>query len=232
MRIDGITTCVGEEYYKYLRESLHVWSWSLDSITVVTEPGDPAAYLATIDGRIRVVETDVFTRYGAKFNKGAALNYGYLAAKPSDWVLLFDADVVPTRTWREKTKDLREGCLYGARRNNDTPRTPLGYFQLFHSQDPRCGKWPLFDCRYTHAGCYDMNFAEMWTKTQQLVLNVNVHHEGPKKTNWFGPREITGSSMLRLKSKGIKAARMRDGEFSLSPESNNKLTNELRSAKV
>lgn len=226
MRIDGLVTCVGKDYCSKLREAMPIWRETLDSITLVTEPGDPAEHTSA-----RSIATDVFTRYGAQFNKGAALSYLYQIARPSEWVLVFDADVKPPRNWRDSLNFIEKGYLYGAKRVGQLPQDPIGYFQLFHAKDPRAGRSPLFDCRYTHAGCYDQNFLEMWPKQRRQILGIDLEHLGAKRTNWFGPR-AEKLMMDKLKCTGIKSTRLHperyEGTFSLSESDHNKLVSEIR----
>lgn len=186
---------------------MHIWYDTLRTITIVTEPGDPACHLASYP-TVTIVETDAFTRYGADFNKGAALNYGYLSANPCEWVLMFDADVKPPSNWKDCTTRCIEGELYGARRDG-VAQFPLGYFQLFHARDDRVQRWPLFDCRYSHAGCYDMEFVEMWPRHHRHILDLDLQHYSQRRKNWFGPRETDNMKMKRLVDYGILRDRKR-----------------------
>jgi len=120
-RIDGLVTCVGPLYLRYLLQSLPVWMSTLDSVTVVTDVVDTStiqalAPLVATENRLRVVTTGLFHRYEAAFNKGAALNYGLNQLRPTDWALNFDADILPPPDWREHCQALFRECLYGASR--------------------------------------------------------------------------------------------------------------------
>lgn len=121
-----MTVCVGEKYTRCLAESLHIWAGTLESLTIITTPSSNKLYLEDllstysklVTEKIKVHTTDVFTAYGAYFNKGAAQCAGYLAMNPTEWALSFDADIVPPRNWREiaESKGLEIGNLYGSRR--------------------------------------------------------------------------------------------------------------------
>lgn len=188
MRIDGITVCVGEQYKRFLKKSLPLWLDGLDSLTVVTVAD------GFDDNRIHVVETKVFTDYGASFNKAAALCVGYADINPTDVVLLFDADISPCSSWRKIVdKEFCPGWLFGATRKYadgrgmDTEVIPYGFFNLFHSRDINCLHWPLLEVQFKHAGFYDMGFAERWGKTKWHVIDLGLIHQGVSGVNWMGP---------------------------------------------
>ena len=114
MNIAGITTCVSEEYAGYLSNSLNIWLRTLDSLTIVTKPGDVATKFSK---DTTVIETDVFGEY---FNKGSALNVAFKAANPTDWVLSFDCDIVPPINWKDTVEmGAKKGHLNGAQRFQD-----------------------------------------------------------------------------------------------------------------
>lgn len=191
MRINGITTCVGELYAACLNVTLRVWKQTLDSIVVVTTPQCDATLTVCHDHGVEVVATEVFTKFGAKFNKGAALCVGYAKSDPQDWVLSFDADVMPPDDWRNSCQYLDVGYLYGVKRTDKARHAfnPYGYFQLWHVADERAWRWPIFDAHYAHAGCYDGNFMERWGKDRWRCLKFMVEHEPATRHNWFGPNQ-------------------------------------------
>lgn len=127
MRIDLVTTCVGDEYREHLSKTLCAWLRGLrrhDSLTVVTDEAtfDEPWFIDT-QPLVRTVTTDVFTRNGAAFNKGAALNAG-IDYGPTDWVLAFDCDILPPEGWMQVVEwevqrhgeNLSRQQLYGAKR--------------------------------------------------------------------------------------------------------------------
>lgn len=198
MRIDAITTCVGQLYVEELLQTLPMWICTVDSITIVVMRGDSHAIklIAAVDGldNVRVVATDAFTRDRAQFNKGRALNFGLSAFADSDWILSIDADVIPPLDWRRTVEaNVERGCLYGASRVDEygrvlpnSTRAPLGFFQLWHAADPCAIERPLFAANYAHAGCYDMDFAERWPQAKWRHLPITLIHQGLTRQNWFG----------------------------------------------
>ncbi len=233
--IDGLVTCVGAVYAAQLARSLPVWLDTLDSLTVVTAPGDPDVLpvLALHRARpnLRVVETDLFSRHGAHFNKGAALSHALAQMRPEDWVLHFDADILPSPTWRAVAEPLLEpGNLHGADRwfengrlIHDTP-FPAGYFQLWHVDDPRAQLRPLFDVHWGHAGNYDTFFLERWPEAARRKLEIRLTHLGAPRRNWFGVgRRDKGLErdglrrMQRLHKIGLRAALHQDTKVPVPP---------------
>lgn len=195
MDIDALTVCAGPLYAGYLRRSLPVWLDTLDSLTVITKPDDRDT-IEVCHGRprLRLVTTDVFTAHGAAFNKGAALDVGYAAMDPVDWVLHFDSDILPPPDWRRRfERTHRVGGVHGAPRYDekgrlipDAPPWPYGYFQLWHAADPAAQFWPLFEPWHPHAGSYDLEFLEKWPRDRWHKLNFKVTHFGEVRRNWFG----------------------------------------------
>lgn len=195
MFIDAFTCCVGPVYASYLKRSLPVWMNTLDSLTVVTSPEDrDTLEVCKPYPRLRVVTSTLFKAYGAHFNKGAALTQAYAAMRPVDWALHFDSDILPETTWRARAeRALIPGSIHGARRYDEQGRPiedkgpwPYGYFQLWHSEDPACQFWPLFEPWHPHAGSYDLEFLEKWPANRWRDLGFRVTHFGEVRQNWFG----------------------------------------------
>lgn len=218
MRIDGITTCVGELYAGYLRRTLPVWLRTMASVTIVCIDGRDKAlassqynvieHIGLDDGIQRTVFTDAFTRNGARFNKAAALNEGIAAAKPTDWILAFDCDILPPEDWRQTAEQhLRQGCLHSARRyklsgtKEDKRWYPRGYFQLWHRTDEHAQ--PFIDCE--HAGRYDTAFANNWPEDKWCELPIKLEHLGQRSTQWFGP----GTTREQMRQAQREARRIR-----------------------
>ena len=125
MTINGLCVCVG--FAPLLARTLCAWQESLDDLVIVTTPDDRATLDLCQHARVRVHMTRVFYEGGAAFNKGAALEEARAAEYPpeglkpsggyaADWLLLFDADVLPERGWRRVAECAVPGCIYGAHR--------------------------------------------------------------------------------------------------------------------
>lgn len=206
MRIHGLTVCV--DYADFLTAGIARWMSGLASLTIVVAPGDghtPA--LATRHGA-NVFETSLFYADGAAFNKGRAMEAARLWAedmvthREPGWRLFFDSDVVPPEGWHQLAANFcQPGALYGCLRYDATPDAMLdtgqpkcahdvpgvGYFQLFHSEDPVVQVAPLLDTHWTHAGNYDNRFMDLWRARGIQVRTVpfRVAHIGERE-NWFG----------------------------------------------
>jgi len=206
--IAGITTCVGELYASYLAQVIDAWADSLDFLTVVTDY-DSMGSMPIINPRLApklcVYATSAFTRHGAYFNKGAALNVGRRWSAPKDWVLCFDCDIQPPVSWREFTEPcLKPGQLFGCRRRGVKKFEPFGYFQLWHASDD---KGPYSE-QYAHAGRYDVEYMERWPKQRWTELPFQVKHLGTPCKHWHGPgNEHLTRDLLR---DGIAAYKRRD----------------------
>lgn len=194
MNIHGLTVCVG--YADRLRMTVGRWLGGLDSLTVITDLHDRDTLWLAHGAGCRVYQTDAFTRHGAAFNKGAAIEGGRLFMPWSDWVLFFDPDIMPPEGWKRCVEAVHPtpGRLYGCRRFQGGQRVQgdaigVGFFQLFHSSDPRVcvpdGE-DLIETHWTHAGNYDNAFMHRWPDADRVDLGFHVEHLG-ERGNWWGP---------------------------------------------
>lgn len=193
MHISAFTVCVN--YADYLSASLERWRDSLDSLVVITSPQDHATQeLCSLLG-VRVHTTDVFYASGAKFNKGAAIAEAYAAGPtPPDWVLFFDADVIPPENWRPLVEShvmVAQRCLYGCFRD-ELDGSPIndpdiaGFFHLAHISDPNMQHVPVVDAHWYHCGGYDSTFQNRWPRDQRIRLPLRLTHQGETWKNWCG----------------------------------------------
>lgn len=200
----GITIAVGETYARTLEICLVRNMRHLCECVVVTSPDDGhvKAVAAKVPG-VRIFETNAFTRYGAKFNKGLAMEEGLDFLGRHEWILIWDADILMPDAI--PMGDLRIGRLHGCHRRMmeafdrwspdvDWRRFPVGrdggpvgYFQLFHADDPAIrGTTPWYDVTFTHAGGGDAFFMTHWPAPLLTMLPLEVLHLGPTDTHWFG----------------------------------------------
>ncbi len=218
MRIDAITSCSGDVYTPQLKKSLPIWLDTLDSLVIVTRPDDEALSLDTGQSNLRIVTTEVFTDYGAYFNKGAGLCVAYGKLEPIDWCLHFDSDIIPPKNWRAvASQKARPDCLNGAyrydeggARMDEAPLYPYGYFHLWHTSAPQTWRWPIFDVCYPHAGSYDANFTDLWPRPKRKDLGFRLVHQGERRANWFGTKsgETGTQKMAEIKKIGYRKVRV------------------------
>jgi hypothetical protein len=195
----GITVCVG--YDDYLAITIKTNINILSELCVITSPEDKDTQNLARSYGASVFITDAFTRYGAKFNKGLAMEEGLDFFGRKDWMLILDADIILPDTI--KTEDLKIGNLYGMyRRMLENPDWPYlykellpigqdtefpGYFQLFHADDPALSVRPWYDPTFTHAGGGDAYFQYHWPEQNRVrLIHDTVIHLGPRDTNWYG----------------------------------------------
>lgn len=202
LTIHGLTVCVN--YADFLARGIARWMSGLASLTVVTTPADAETQALAVAHGAEFFATDLFTADGAVFNKGRAMEAARLAMPWSDWILLFDSDVVPPEDWKARLdrSQPRPGALYGCHRfeagedvedrgqpkcAHDVPG--VGFFQLFHASDPAVqvvGE-PLIDTHWVHGGNYDNRFMDRWRAHGRQIRTVpfRVAHVGERE-NWFG----------------------------------------------
>jgi len=213
MRIDAITVCVGSLYLDLFKQTLPAKLDTLDSLTIVTKPGDPVSKMVKDFPSVRVVETDVFTQRKAHFNKGAALNVAFAAASPISWALSIDADIELPSNWRELAEPQIEcGKLYGAVRDSSHTKffLPYGYFQLWCVEDSAVRGHPLFTESYSHCGRYDTEFMIRWKSSEWKDLGFKIRHLGEPCHYWFGEGENGRHLMSNLLRGGVSKYRRRD----------------------
>ena len=203
--IRGITIAVGHWYAQTLSLCLPKNLRHLTECVVVTSPQDiaVAALVRDLPGT-RLHVTDAFTRHGASFNKGLAMEEGLdVLGRHDGWVLIHDADIMlpDAVPWSLA----RPGFLNGARRRmlerpslfRDDLRWdtlpisrdggPIGFFQLFQAEDPcLTGKRPWYDVSFAHAGGGDAYFLNHWPNSRRAVLPFDCLHLGPRDSHWFG----------------------------------------------
>lgn len=216
--IRGIVVSVGEWYGRTLDICLIRNMRHMTECLVVTAPGDPAIEVARQVPGVRVLETTAFTDYGAKFNKGLAMEQGFDVMGRHGWILIHDADILFPDC--PAIHNLMPGYLHGAKRHIiDDPAEwspvmnwtrlplardggPIGFFQLFHADDPAVkDKRPWYDVSFPHAGGCDAYFIEHWPSGRHHITATNCLHFGPKDHNWFGTdqdsRDIMGKFVTR-----------------------------------
>jgi glycosyltransferase involved in cell wall biosynthesis len=118
MRIEAVIIC--KNYSDFLKHSLPRNLNHLDHVVVVTSPDDKATKDLCNHYGVVCVDTDIFTEWGDKFNKGRAINVGINYLRRDDWILHLDADIVLPDHFRKvmNMAHLDPTCIYGADRLN------------------------------------------------------------------------------------------------------------------
>jgi len=215
-KLRGITVAVGDWYARTLEICLIRNMRHLTECLVVTSPQDEAvqAVVAKVPGAKALV-TDAFTRHGARFNKGLALEEGFAAMGRHGLILIHDADILlPDSIPFDR---LKPDTIHGARRriledpsqwhpgftwercNPHRDGGPVGFFQLFDGDDPGLASKPYwYDPSFAHAGGGDAYFITHWPKHKQAILPIDVLHLGPADSHWFGCDEASKDMMARF----------------------------------
>lgn len=206
MNIRAIVVCSG--FADLLAHSLCKWHTGSDRLVVITSSGDKATQDLCASMGVETHVTDIFWENGAHFNKSAAMAECVAKLKlreGADWLLTFDADMVPPKDWRDRLEAmaLTPGLLYGSRRyqNPENTKNPvfnpralmpqhwvIGFFTLFHNSDralPQMSE-PLFDLHWPHAGNYDTAFSFRWRRQDHVLLPLPLIHLGEERANWMG----------------------------------------------
>lgn len=216
MFIAGVTVSV--DYADILAQGLETWRDGLDFLMVVTTHRDQETARLCERAGVHYLATEAFYRGDAVFNKGLALSEVLgpaLGAHPfHDWILGFDADIVPPVGWRHQvdTAALEPGNLYGVTRrlqNGQTyPEAEIaGFFQLWHTSDPQVARRPLYETTWRHAGGYDSEFQGRWGQGKRWRLPFEVEHVGVPGTNWWGRGNVRAmADMIRARqAEGVVA---------------------------
>lgn len=213
MKISALTTCVGDQYAAYLKNSYPIWKDGCDEVVVVT---DWKTFQANrFDCFEKAFVTEIFTAHKASFNKGAALSQGFAVLNPDDWVLNFDSDILPPDDWRKIVEGgLRPGKLFGCshRYGEDGSFIPdadfpniWGFFHLWHISDYHSWKRPVFDPTCGHAGNYDHTFMMQWEPEARVDLwpALKLIHQGEPRQRWFGDDSQNERKMTNLFTLGL-----------------------------
>lgn len=200
LRIHAICTSV--DYGAHLARSIDRWVAGLASLVVVTAPRDEATIALTRAHGAALHVTDAFFADGALMNKGRAMQEARALVPREDWQLFIDADVIPPEGWLPilEAEAPKPGTLHGARRVSEDgapidDRELAGFFQLFHSSDPRA-QAPL-ERKFRHAGNYDSAFMLRWPAGLRRILPLELEHLGEPGKNWCGVGNDRAMAELR-----------------------------------
>ncbi len=194
----GVTLCV--DYDDMLALTLRRNMRHLQRCVVVTShEDDRTAQVVRGVAGVELFRTDAFTRDGASFNRGLAIEEGLTILDHSGWTLSLDADIVLPKRFEPWVLD--PDVIYGTVRRQlpegvmdldgdwtcwELVPGPwcIGYFQLFHMRAKGLRERPWYPTTSGHAGKSDGEFAAKF-KAQEL-LPCSVLHIGRPMQDWCG----------------------------------------------
>ena len=212
MKPTAIIVSVG--YAQELAVTLSQNAKHFGDVLVVTDTNDQeTAEVARSVPNADLFRTEVFHADQERpFSKDHAINEALEYLGPCGWTLLLDADILlPDKLqWPE----LSQRSLYGAHRRMCRGLSPndnwkcyrvqpdvvmAGYFQLFHSDDPRVQPWPNYPTeRLTWYS--DTVFQDRWPPNAKHWLSFDVLHIGdPPGQNWLGRSEEAREQLKQLR---------------------------------
>lgn len=113
MKIEAIIVCVN--YSDFLKITLPLNLINFNHVVIITSLNDEKTkeYVKNLNNpSISLIETDVFTRNGAIFNKGAAINIAYSFLKYKDYICYLDSDIVIEDCFFDKFKQFNPNIEY------------------------------------------------------------------------------------------------------------------------
>ncbi len=203
-----LIVCVN--YDDYLEETCKYNTIIFDKIYVITTPEDKKTHkICSLYNNVLYYQTNVFKKNQAKFNKGAALDYGLSKIPKNIWLVIGDADCIYPTCMKQETSNLDINKLYTYKRHkiinkqhltnvmscvdepmnmvNRNVNQVLGYCQLFNTQSWFFNQDPHYPKHYKHAGSCDVAFSAKWPKKERIVLNCgHILHLGEASRNWKG----------------------------------------------
>src|SRR3984885_7088204 len=117
LRLEAVTVCVG--FDDLLDLTLPLNHPHLDTMIVVTSHDDRRTQQVAKKHGAICVQTDLFTKNGRHFNKGAAINAGFSRFQYHGWRLHLDSDIALPDNFRRilfNHTALDRDCIYGADR--------------------------------------------------------------------------------------------------------------------
>ncbi len=119
LRLEIVTTCVG--FDDLLEVTLSRNITHCDSFIVVTTHADKKTQAVARNYGATCVLSDLFSKNGRSFNKGAAINAGFDYFQYQGWRLHLDSDILLPSNFRRllfNHSHLERHCIYGADRVN------------------------------------------------------------------------------------------------------------------
>lgn len=113
MKIDAVICSVN--YGDFLNWCLQSCRNTFDRLVVVTSKADEETKKICKYWFVECIETDIFYKDGAKFNKGLGIQLGLDFLGSDDWSVTMDADIVLPPRFNEfiRARKFKKDCIYG-----------------------------------------------------------------------------------------------------------------------
>ena len=199
--MNAITVCVG--YDDFLAKTMPRNYAYFDRWVIVTDyKDDKTAEVVSRYHNAELLRTDAFYYFGARFNKGLAIEIALDHLGRDGWILMLDADIVLPEN--ADFSSVESGNLYGAKRRqvprvaewdggydwgrfNILPEGELaGCFHLVHGSDPLLQTRPWYGVNWKHAGGYDSDLFHKYPADKRKFVPFHVLHLGEHGMNWHG----------------------------------------------
>lgn len=185
LRLEAVTVCVG--FDDFLDVTLALNHAHLDTMIVVTTHHDRKTQLVAKKHGARCVQTDLFSKNGRQFNKGAAINAGMNHFQYHGWRLHLDSDVVLPDNFRRllfNHSHLDPSAIYGADRVDVVGRQTLRELRRAVRTEPQHAWRCLVAPRHPHPigaryvdhlhGYVPIGFFQLWNARTQKEYPFSI----------------------------------------------------------
>lgn len=181
MHITGITTCVNKG--DYLAWTLPSMRTIFDRLVVITDKKDELTKKLCDFWWVECLQTDIFYKDGAKFNKGEAIRLGLDYINPKEWIVHVDCDIFFGPRFNEfiRCRNFNKDCIYGVDRLNIKDwETWINFYTNPFPQYHVGSIWPGFEVMYRVVQGYNFSpigFFQMWNTKSKYYKGYPTNSE-------------------------------------------------------
>lgn len=199
--IHGVCVCVN--FGDYLDYTLSYNNPIFNSITIATCSNDIITQNVCKKYKVNMVITDRFFENNDPFNKGKGLNDAIKKMDKSNWICIFDADMIfpPVQQFLHK---LNKMYLYGIRRRNIKKKFYNTDIRITHNIGERKVKRVIGFCQIFHSSSLDEEkirysencktaqrsdvlFNDFWDRaSRKVITGITCYHLSDEEINWSG----------------------------------------------
>jgi len=203
IKLNGLCVCV--DFGDYLDYTMQYNRSIFDTVTIVTTDKDYETKRVCHKYNLNVVVTKRLYEDDAPFNKGKAINDGYLEMDKEDWICIFDADIIfpffhnilhkldQTMLYSIPRKDINitkhiSNITQSSHENElrlCSDECLIGYCQLFHSTSINTKH--LYHEKFPTARRSDTKFSKRFAIDKNIyIANLLCYHISQRNINWSG----------------------------------------------